>query len=71
VSFLNLHIHDNNITTISTTTTKIIHETTAVVNAEVAFLSKTKLKADTYMNYTRPPLAIGLEPIKRAFLECI
>ena len=69
MSFLNLHIHDNNITTISTTTTKIIHETTAVVNAEVAFLSKTKLKADTYMNYTRPPLAIGLEPIKRAFLD--
>jgi signal transduction histidine kinase len=51
------------------TTTKVIHRTTNVVNAEVAFFSKTKHKADTYMNYTRPPLAIGLEPIKKAFLD--
>jgi nitrogen-specific signal transduction histidine kinase len=51
------------------TTTKVIHGTTNVVNAEVAFFSKTKDKADSYMNYTRPPLAVGLEPIKRAFLD--
>ena len=51
------------------TTTKIILESTAVVNAEVALFSKTKNNADTYMNYTRPPLAIGLKPIKKAFLD--
>ncbi len=51
------------------TTTKIIHETTAVVDAVVALFSKTKNKADTYMNFTRPPLAIGFEPIKEAFLD--
>ncbi|SRR5581483_4513204 len=61
---MTLHTSNNGITT-----TKIIHETTAVVNAEVALFSKTKNKAGIYMNYTRPPLAIGLEPIKKVFLD--
>jgi two-component system, OmpR family, sensor histidine kinase VicK len=50
-------------------TTKVIQGTESVVNAEVAFFSNVKSKVDTYMNYTRPPLAIGLEPIKKAFLD--
>ena len=53
----------------STPSTKIIQGTTDVIAAEVAFFSTTKEKADTYMNYTRPPLAIGLEPIRKAFLH--
>jgi two-component system sensor histidine kinase VicK len=40
-----------------------------VIDAEVAFFSRTKNIADTYMNYTRPPLAIGIEPIRKAFLD--
>jgi len=30
---------------------------------------KTKNKADTYMNYTRPHLAITFESIKKTFLD--
>jgi two-component system, OmpR family, sensor histidine kinase VicK len=52
-----------------TTSTKIILGTNDVIDAEVAFFSRTKHIADTYMNYTRPPLAIGIEPIKKAFLD--
>ena len=37
--------------------TKVIHGTTNVVQTEVRFFHKTKNKADTYMNYTRSPLA--------------
>lgn len=48
-------------------TTKVIRGTPKVVDAEVVFFSRAKNKADTYMNYTRPPLAVGLEPIKKAF----
>ena len=54
---------------VTTTTTKIIHGTTKVVQTEVRFFHKTKNKADTYMNYTRPPLAITFEPIRKAFLD--
>ncbi len=49
--------------------TKVIHGVTNVVQTEVRFFHNTKNKADTYMNYTRPPLAITFEPIKKAFLD--
>jgi two-component system sensor histidine kinase VicK len=52
-----------------TTSTKIIQGATDVIAAEVAFFSNTSKKADTYMNYTRPPLAVGLGSIKKAFLD--
>ena len=48
---------------------KVICGTTKVVQTEVRFFHKAKNKADTYMNYTRPPLAITFEPIKKAFLD--
>jgi len=54
---------------ITTSTTKLIHGTDNVIKAEVAFFYKTRHKIDTYMNYTRPPLAIGVEPIKKAFID--
>jgi two-component system, OmpR family, sensor histidine kinase VicK len=54
---------------VTTTTTKVIRGTTKVVQTEVRFFHKTKNKADTYMNYTRPPLAITFEPIRKAFLD--
>jgi two-component system sensor histidine kinase VicK len=53
----------------TSTSTKIIQGTQDVIDAEVAFFSRTKQIADTYMNYTRPPLAIGIEPVKKAFLD--
>lgn len=50
-------------------TTRVIHGTKEVVDAEVAFFHSINKKADTYMNYTRPPLAIGLDPVRNAFLD--
>jgi len=49
--------------------TRVIHGTKEVVDAEVAFFYNINKKADTYMNYTRPPLAIGLDPVRNAFLD--
>ena len=54
---------------LTSTTTKITRGTTKVVQTEVRFFHNIKNKADTYMNYTRPPLAITFEPIKKAFLD--
>jgi two-component system sensor histidine kinase VicK len=49
--------------------TKIFYGIQNVINSEQRFFSKTKKRIDTCMNYTRPPLAIGIEPIKKAFLD--
>ena len=49
--------------------TKIIYGVDNVIDAEVQSFSKAKTKIDTCMNYTRPPLAILIEPIKKAFID--
>ncbi len=49
--------------------TKIFYGIQNVINSELRFFSKTKKRIDTCMNYTRLPLAIGIEPIKKAFLD--
>jgi two-component system, OmpR family, sensor histidine kinase VicK len=49
--------------------TKIFYGIQNVINSELRFFSKSKKRIDTCMNYTRPPLAIGIEPIKKAFLD--
>ena len=52
------------------TKTEIIYGVENVIDAELQFFSKTKRgRIDTCMNYTRPPLAILIEPIKKAFLD--
>ncbi|HZA62042.1 MAG TPA: HAMP domain-containing sensor histidine kinase [Nitrososphaeraceae archaeon] len=48
--------------------TEIIHGVENVIDAELRCFFANK-KIDTCMNYTRPPLAIEIEPIKRAFLD--
>ena len=40
-----------------------------VIGAQLQFFFNSKERVDTYMNYTRPQLAILLEPIKKAFLD--
>ncbi len=40
-----------------------------VINTELQFFSKTRGKIDTCMNYTRPPLAIEIDTIKKAFVD--
>jgi len=49
--------------------TEVLHGIEDVVDAEVRFFSSTKRRIDTCMNYTRPPLAIGIGQIKKAFLD--
>jgi two-component system sensor histidine kinase VicK len=48
--------------------TEIIHGVENVIDAELrCFFANRRI--DTCMNYTRPPLAIEIEPIKKAFLD--
>ncbi|HYT45928.1 MAG TPA: hypothetical protein VEP90_26610, partial [Methylomirabilota bacterium] len=49
--------------------TEVLQGTQNVIDAEVQSFSKAQTRVDTYMNYTRPPLAIGLDPIREAFLH--
>jgi two-component system, OmpR family, sensor histidine kinase VicK len=49
--------------------TEVLHGTEDVLDAEVRFFSNTKRRIDTCMNYTRPPLAVGIGQIKKAFLD--
>jgi two-component system sensor histidine kinase VicK len=47
--------------------TDLLHGVDNVINSELQFFSSSKKRIDTCMNYTRPSLAIVLEPIKKAF----
>ncbi|MDP9290611.1 MAG: hypothetical protein M3P08_20775, partial [Thermoproteota archaeon] len=49
--------------------TEVLQGTQNVIDTELQFFSKAQTRVDTYMNYTRPPLAIGLDPIRNAFLD--
>jgi two-component system, OmpR family, sensor histidine kinase VicK len=49
--------------------TGVLYGTENVINKELQFFSTTKNRIDTCMDYTRPSLAIGIESIKRSFLD--
>jgi two-component system, OmpR family, sensor histidine kinase VicK len=49
--------------------TDVLSGTDNVINAELQFFSKTRGRIDTCMSYTRPPLAIEIETIKKAFFD--
>ena len=49
--------------------TYVLHGVNNVIDAELEFFSNSKKRIDTCMNYTRPSLAVILEPIKKAFLD--
>ena len=50
-------------------TTRLIYGVDNVINTELQFFSNARKTIDTCMNYTRPELAIVLEPIRKAFLD--
>ena len=50
-------------------TTELIHGIENVLNTELQFFSNARKRIDTCMNYSRPELAIVLEPIRKAFLD--
>ena len=47
--------------------TGVLHGEQNVIRSELEFFSNSKKKIDTCMNYTRPSLAITIEPIRDAF----
>jgi two-component system, OmpR family, sensor histidine kinase VicK len=49
--------------------TEVFYGTKDVIDAEVLFFSRTKIRIDICMNYSRSPLAIGIGQIKKAFLD--
>jgi hypothetical protein len=53
----------------NTGSTQVLYGIDDVINTELQFFSKTYKKIDTCMNYTRPPLAIEIDTIKKAFVD--
>jgi two-component system, OmpR family, sensor histidine kinase VicK len=53
----------------SAETTKILYGAENIIDEELRFFSKAISRIDTCMDYTRPSLAIGIESIKRSFIE--
>jgi len=49
--------------------TQVLYGIDNVINTELQFFSKTRGKIDTCMNYTRPPLAIEIDTVKKAFVD--
>jgi two-component system, OmpR family, sensor histidine kinase VicK len=49
--------------------TEVLHGKQNVLRSELEFFSNSKEKIDTCMNYTRPTLAITIEPIRAAFVD--
>ncbi len=49
--------------------TQVLYGIDNVINTELQFFSKTRGKINTCMNYTRPPLAIEIDTIKKAFVD--
>ena len=49
--------------------TEVLYGTEKVISEELQFFSNTKRQIDTCMDQTRPSLAIGIESIKRAFVD--
>ncbi len=57
--------HDNNVRE----RTEVLYGTDNVINSELRFFSETKIRIDTCMDHTRPALAIGIEAIRKSFVE--
>jgi two-component system, OmpR family, sensor histidine kinase VicK len=49
--------------------TEVLYGTDKVISEELQFFFKTTRQIDTCMDHTRPPLAIGIESIKRSFVD--
>ncbi|MFL6345957.1 MAG: sensor histidine kinase [Nitrososphaeraceae archaeon] len=70
----NSKLHESNANQFSsfndtTSNTQVLYGIDNVINAELQFFSRTRGRIDTYVNFTRPPLAIEIETIKKAFLD--
>jgi two-component system, OmpR family, sensor histidine kinase VicK len=49
--------------------TEVVYGPSNVLKMEIQFFANTRLKVDTCMEYTRPSLAVGIESIRKSFLD--
>jgi hypothetical protein len=49
--------------------TEVVYGPSNVLDREIQFFSNSKLKIDTCMDYTLTSLALGIEPIRKSFLD--
>jgi hypothetical protein len=49
--------------------TDILYGPSNVIDREIQFISNAKLTIDTFMDYTRTLLTVGIEPIKKLLLD--
>ena len=49
--------------------TEVIYGSSNVIKKEIQFFSKAKFKIDSCMDHTRPALALGIESIRKSFLD--
>jgi two-component system, OmpR family, sensor histidine kinase VicK len=49
--------------------TEVLYGTEKVISEELLFFSKTKRQIDTCMDHTQPSFAIGIESIKKSFVD--
>ena len=49
--------------------TNVLNCVDNVIDTELEFFANSKERIDTCVNYTRPSLAVILEPIMKAFLD--
>jgi len=49
--------------------TEVVYGPSNVIDRQIQFFSNATLKIDTCMDYTRPSLALGIEPIRKSFLD--
>jgi signal transduction histidine kinase len=49
--------------------TEVIHGSSNVLDREILFFSNSRVKVNTYMDSSRPALALGIESIKKSFID--
>ncbi|MFL6433231.1 MAG: hypothetical protein ACJ71O_05800 [Nitrososphaeraceae archaeon] len=49
--------------------TSVLYGAENVINIELQLFSNSQKRIDTCMNYTRPQLAIALDPIRNSFID--
>ena len=64
-----MHFPSDDSSNNKTIRTEVVQGTQNVIDTELQFFANSMKGIDTCMNYTRPSLAVMLEPIKKAFLD--
>jgi hypothetical protein len=49
--------------------TEVVYGPSNVLDREISFFSNAKVKVNTYMDYSRPALALRIESIKKSFID--